>query len=116
MPTKPEASNGTCAVTTMNGPASCSEEMDGAWSLRGADALSWGRAYRSCRAGCLECANCAYVSVSLVDRECSWFAACDMARLQMRGEARFRTFFVPALNMPSFRLFFSSSALVPWYT
>ena len=70
------------------------KEMDGAWSLTKKQASSWARAFSACRAGCLDCANCAYVSVSLVDSECSWFGACDLARLQMRNEARFRTIFV----------------------
>ena len=91
-------SNGTCAETTMSGPRSCSEESDGAWRLSRYEAASWDRAFRSCRAGCLNCTNCAYISVSLVDGECSWFSACDLGRLKLRGKARFRTTLVRELD------------------
>ena len=89
---------GTCAETTMSGPKSCSEESDGAWGLSKFEASSWGRAFRSCRAICLNCTNCAYISVSLVDGECSWFSACDLDRLKLRSEARFRTALVRELE------------------
>jgi hypothetical protein len=69
-----------------------------ALTLHRFEASSWGRAFRSCRAACLNCTNCAYISVSLVDSECSWSSACNLGRLKLRDKERFRTTLVRELE------------------
>ena len=69
-----------------------------ALTLHRFEASSWGQAFRSCRAACLNCTNCAYISVSLVDSECSWSSACNLGRLKLRDKERFRTTLVRELE------------------
>ena len=77
--------------------AQCNEAVRGAWSL--AEARTEAEAVQACRAGCVRCAKCAYVSVSWTKRTCSWYSACDTSRLVggARG-ATFRTYFVRLLG------------------
>ena len=85
--------------------AQCNEAVRGAWSL--AEARTAAEAVRACRAGCVRCAKCAYVSVSWIKRTCCWYSACDTSRLVggARG-ATFRTYFVRELGRQS----------IPWST
>ena len=54
---------------------------------------------QACRAGCLACAKCAYVSVSSKKRTCLWYSACDTSRLVGgAGWATFETHFVRELD------------------
>ena len=86
--------------------AQCNEAVRGAWSL--AEARTEAEAVQACRAGCVRCAKCAYVSVSWTKRTCSWYSACDTSRLAAGGAhgATFRTYFARELDMHS----------IPWST
>ena len=77
--------------------AQCNEAVRGAWSLAGVRTQA--KAVQACRAACLACAKCAYVSVSSKKRTCLWYSACDTSRLVGgAGWATFETHFVRELD------------------
>ena len=105
---------GTCGSTTFpmgcdsscTGPesppieAACNEALHGAWTL--AENVTQAEAEHACRVGCVACANCAYVSVSFEQRECSWYSACDTSKLVKGAHgSTFQTHFVRELSRDS---------------
>jgi hypothetical protein len=60
----------------------CDHGQLGSWALSDAAWLSQRTAEVACVRACLGCDRCGVVSVSARRRECSWFAQCDMRRLQ----------------------------------
>ena len=90
---------GVCARTELGGD--CEEDAKGAWPLDpGVSSLA--EALRKCKAQCQSCKNCAFVSAMW--RECSWFATCDMQKLDAGADGlvgrRFRTAFVKRVALP----------------
>ena len=43
-----------------------------------------------CTAACLSCPRCRYVSLSVDEKDCSWFHECELSRLRMQP-ASFKT-------------------------
>ena len=80
--------------------AACNEALRGAWAL--AENVTQAEAEQACRVGCVACANCAYVSVSFEQRECSWYSACDTSKLVKGAHgSTFQTHFVRELSRDS---------------
>jgi FkbM family methyltransferase len=69
-------SAGYCAITEP-GSGDCRAGDRGAWKFNNkiSDVLA------ECKASCLRCVRCNYISLNLNERECDWFHACDLARL-----------------------------------
>jgi len=72
---------GHCGVTVEADAPCASTTTRGAWALPTPLAQSWQVATRQCAQMCLQCEPCRYISASLVHRECSWYATCDLERL-----------------------------------
>jgi hypothetical protein len=89
---KDTAVRGHCGPTTEIGD--CSAGASG--SFGGRDWSSWSKAAHWCLQRCARCARCQFISVSLAERDCSWFASCsklhDSPRIFRSG---------PALPKPS---------------
>ena len=73
---------GSCAVTTEDGGRRCDDGDQGAWRLRSSG--SWVLAAEECLERCRACTRCRYVSITLWDRDCSWYSRCDTSRLSRR--------------------------------
>lgn len=84
-----EPVGGYCAVT--EGGGSCSHGRSGSWS--NAVSLS------ACAARCASCSRCRFVSFSAALSDCSWYAACQLTRLQQTPSG-FTTLHVPAGRLP----------------
>ena len=82
---------GYCAATRVGG--NCQRGSSGAWPLR--ETTDVKAASQECLQRCAQCAKCKYVSVGTELGDCSWFARCDLARLN-RGVGGFVTFAVNA--------------------
>eukprot|EP00966_Prymnesium_polylepis_P332379 7387885-Prymnesium_polylepis.1 len=67
------ASAGHCGVTTEYGCAA--HQSNGFWQLP--DAANWTTAASVCAARCRRCKRCAFISVGLRMRDCSWYASCS---------------------------------------
>jgi len=89
---KDDPLRGHCGPTTEIGD--CSAGASG--SFGGRDWSSWSKAAHWCLQRCARCARCQFISVSLAERDCSWFASCsklhDSPRIFRSG---------PALPKPS---------------
>ena len=70
---------GFCAVTHRT--QSCYGSK-GFWELSPQQTHNFSTAASACLTLCAHCRNCAHVSVSLHQKECSWFLQCDPDRLQ----------------------------------
>ena len=84
---KDTAVRGHCGPTTEIGD--CSAGASG--SFGGRDWSSWSKAAHWCLQRCARCARCQFISVSLAERDCSWFASCsklhDSPRIFRSGPA-----------------------------
>lgn len=60
----------------------CRSKAKGSFALGPAQSANWTTASRACLALCRGCENCRYVSVSPSQRDCSWFARCDLQALR----------------------------------
>ena len=72
--------DGHCGATRYGG--SCQGGSSGAWPLLQTDDLKV--ASEECLRKCSRCARCRYISVSAEHKDCSWYASCDMSRLDRR--------------------------------
>lgn len=69
--TLPRARPGYCAPTDFEQPGDCTSGASGSWRLGPRFNVS------ACMRRCaLECSRCRYVTISLVDLDCSWYATC----------------------------------------
>ena len=80
---------GYCAATSLSRSSRCQRGSSGAWPLRETTDLK--AASEECLRQCTRCAQCRYFSVSTKYGDCSWFARCDMSRLE-RAVSGFVTF------------------------
>ena len=81
-----DAGLGYCEPTNF-GP--CKDGMSkGAWML--SDHGNWQSAFAECAQRCSGCSGCNFISVSLRQRDCSWYSRCDLDSLQ-KGLAGFIT-------------------------
>ena len=76
---------GYCA-TTSDGPSDCERGDSGSWSTetllkQKARRASFVDHLMACTARCHTCARCRWVSLSVVNMDCSWFHACDTRKL-----------------------------------
>lgn len=71
---------GTCGVTvrSKNHPDHCTGDK-GSWALNVASE-HW--AASECAALCSRCSNCNFFSFSTQEKDCSWFASCDVGALR----------------------------------
>ena len=72
----------------------CSQDAQGQTQLRSDQVTSWSLASSVCMRRCLRCANCQFVSISLVHKDCSWFKKCKMDRLR-KDVPSFQSFQAP---------------------
>ena len=85
------AQDGSCGQTQDGTEGSCAFGMQGAFGLNSSPTSglnsphdAWAAAIKHCLERCRRCERCRYISVSLLHRDCSWFAACDL-RSRPRG-------------------------------
>lgn len=71
---------GYCEPTTFTHVMNCAVDDKGSFSWAGGQ--TWDKALEACRAACLGCARCNFISVSLEWKDCSWYHACDMDNLR----------------------------------
>ena len=79
------AFEGFCEETTTGDVGDCVGGRKGSWRLGGNSDFS---SVRACLERCRSsCARCSYVSVSLQEHDCSWYAhdACNTAKLRQSG-------------------------------
>ena len=76
--------HGYCAATTDHERGCRPGSRRGTWVLNAREAASWPQARAACARHCSSCAQCAFVSISLLHSDCSWYAAdqCKLDRLQ----------------------------------
>ena len=55
--------------------------ISGSWSLSPGQSVDWSSARRSCTMLCAGCERCRFTSLSLTQRNCSWYATCDLSAL-----------------------------------
>lgn len=60
--------------------------MSGSWKLTPSQSADWSTAYRACSHKCSVCPRCHFMSISLVARNCSWFANCDLPSKLVPGQ------------------------------
>ena len=78
---------GYCAVTEFSSRvALCSTDKSGAWHTLPTDDAVKGQ--RSCAKRCTRCRNCRFVSYSMSQNDCSWYAECNLRAL---GDNKFQT-------------------------
>ena len=77
---------GHCGLTADATAGDCADRWKGSLGLP-ATARSWEVAARECISRCARCTNCAYITVSLSYRDCSFYRECDVSR--PRGDAAF---------------------------
>jgi len=89
---------GYCDVTT-EGPSDCRTDDKGSWTLRQQEGALYEDLFAQCKARCMQCANCNYVSVSKGGRygatkaTCDWFRNCTSGPLQTAfGGGTYTTF------------------------
>ena len=72
---------GYCGVTHQGLPGNCTAaDQSGSWTMR-SERNHW-RLRSACLRRCMQCQRCAYVSLSLQEGDCSWYAACNLSALQ----------------------------------
>lgn len=70
---------GHCGMTTRRGLDACLTDAQGAFRLPKAGLLGgWETAGPACAELCRRCANCHFISVSLLWADCSWYRRCDL--------------------------------------
>ena len=80
---------GYCRPTRTGDAGDCRRGAQGSWLLPAEGNWS-GEA--GCLARCRGCGNCRYVSVSLRERDCSWYRECSLDGLQTAFSAGHRTY------------------------
>ena len=75
------SAEGVCANTLEGDEGDCDKGEQGSWKLDNCEATSQHVALAHCLLRCSRCARCAYVSVSVPARECSWYRRCRLERL-----------------------------------
>ena len=75
------SAEGVCAKTLEGDEGDCNKGEQGSWKLDNCEATSQHVALAHCLLRCSRCARCAYVSVSVPARECSWYRRCRLERL-----------------------------------
>ena len=83
---------GYCEETSTGDAGDCDGGRKGSWRLGGGEGEGGGShgfsSVHACLSRCIEtCKRCSYVSVSLQEHDCSWYAegACDASRLKQSG-------------------------------
>ena len=78
----PGAQPGYCAVTKARDAGDCDAGEKGSWRMSRFRAFNVSGCLYRCRS---ECARCRYITVSLQAHDCSWYASCDLTRLNVAG-------------------------------
>jgi len=75
---------GYCAATKSSERGCHPGSGKGHWVLNAREAASWPHARAACAAKCAQCSRCAFVSISLLNHDCSWFSQdqCNVDRLE----------------------------------
>ena len=75
---------GYCAATKFSERGCHPGSGKGHWMLNAREAASWPHARAACAAKCAQCSRCAFVSISLLNHDCSWFSQdqCNLDRLE----------------------------------
>ena len=78
------SSPGACGITERDDTGGgCNAQDKGSWQVPSL-LRAWRPAITWCLAKCAGCRRCAFVSISVQAKDCSWFASCG-TRLQVRG-------------------------------
>ena len=75
-----DARPGHCGVTTDRDPGDCNAGEKGSWRISRFRNFDVSSCIHRCK---FECPRCRYVSVSLQAHDCSWYASCDLERLEL---------------------------------
>jgi hypothetical protein len=67
---------GHCGATLTLKEGDCLADSSGSFGLSMPEVVDWKTAQTACLGKCAGCSRCRYVSVSLADQDCSWYAAC----------------------------------------
>ena len=79
------SSPGACGITERNDTGGgCNAQDKGSWQVPSL-LRAWRPAITWCLAKCAGCRRCAFVSISVQAKDCSWFASCGGTRLQVHG-------------------------------
>jgi hypothetical protein len=84
------SSPGYCGITAGGERGNCDIGTKGNLAVSSKDAATWSTLTKACLRECAKCDRCRYVSMSVVEKDCSWFFCCDVKHLQQRP-AGFRT-------------------------
>ena len=66
---------GHCGVTSRSGD--CAVDDRGFWTLPAAAWDNWTHAATTCLARCNDCERCAFISLGIQQRDCSWYVDCS---------------------------------------
>ena len=77
------ARRGFCARTlTSVGDCEAGTDVSGSWVLSRMHTSSSSAARTECNRLCRSCSHCRFFSYSVAHKDCSWFASCDLDRLE----------------------------------
>ena len=75
-------SPGFCGKTDAAHSSDCARDERGTFPVRPADTATWPTMARACMRQCRKCERCHYISFSREWSDCSWYSACDLAKLE----------------------------------
>ena len=91
-PVRTSWADGFCGATVDGESNDCARDDLGSFGLKPHQLVNWSMAWTACTRHCLGCARCQYITVSLSNADCSWYASCNMRHLSKSPFARgFRT-------------------------
>ena len=117
----PNWRSGFCKRTAFTGCGAGA--ASGAWQLSRDSVRTWNAAAYLCVSRCLTCPRCRFVSLSLRERDCSWFHDCSLSQLKLRNPTGFRTCdlshgahrcYPPTAKVVSQRLPFKGNDIMSW--
>ena len=68
--------DGHCGMTTEGSFGDCGSGDRGAFGLAEIEALLWSTAISRCVQLCAACARCRFASISIDNKDCSWYSEC----------------------------------------
>ena len=75
-----DARPGHCGATIDRDPGNCNAGDKGSWRISRFRKFNVSSCIHRCK---FECPRCRYISVSLQAHDCSWYASCDLERLEL---------------------------------
>ena len=79
------AVKGHCGVTTAGDAGDCEVGLWGSWALSASECSDWRSGAAKCLDLCARCEGCRFISLSLSERDCSWYNSCHATRGDVSG-------------------------------